>query len=163
MKLLLIGSMLFTGSSAVAMENEVVKENVGEAFSHVREMFQKRYQNNRISNLRETGFSYPSGIGFDNLTEDQQFAIISTIDQINATYNWATMTDEDIDEALSVIKEEMQLLHEELGIETPVFHNRLQDGLEARGFNHRNRNREDCTNQEIITEPDNTDNDSDEV
>lgn len=117
MKLFLIGTLLFSGGSAAAMQNETVKENVTEMYQNVRQRVQKRVKENVYENLKETGFPYPSEERLANLTEDQQTAILTAIDQINATYDFSTMTDDEIKEALLVIEEELNLLADELGLD----------------------------------------------
>ena len=117
MKLLLIGSMLFTGGSAVAMQNETVNEEVTQAYNQTKVMFQKGFRGNMLETVKETGYPYPNEAMLENLTEEQQVALLTAVDQINATYNWATMSDEEILDALQAIKADMELLHEELGIE----------------------------------------------
>ncbi len=118
MKLLLIGSMLFTGGSAAAMQNETVNGEVTQAYNQAKVIFQKGFRGNMLETVKENGYPYPNEVMLENLTEEQEIALLTTIDQINATYNWATMSDEEILDALQIIKAEMKQLHEELGIET---------------------------------------------
>ncbi len=134
MKLLLIGSMLFTGGSAVAMQNETVNEEVAQAYNQAKVMFQKGFRGNMLETVKENGYPYPNEAMLENLTEEQEVALLTAIDQINATYNWATMSDEEILEALQVIKADMELLHEELGIEA------LQTKTQKRTRKGRNHN-----------------------
>ena len=101
MKLFLIGTLLFSGGGAAAMQNENVNETVTQMYQNVRQRVQKRVRENAFESIKETGYPYPSEERLATLTEDQQFAIISAIDQVNATYDWANMTDEEIQEALS--------------------------------------------------------------
>lgn len=119
MKLFLIGTLLFTGGGAAAMQNDTVNERVTDAYKNVRQRVQKRVKENSFDRIRENGFPYPSEERLENLTEEQQTAIISAIDQINATYDFSSMTDEEITAALLVIEEEMNLLADELGLEIP--------------------------------------------
>ncbi len=138
MKLFLIGTLLFSGGSAVAVQNEEVRENVTEMYKNVRERVQKRVKENSFENIRENGFPYPSEERLAELTEEQQVALVTAIDQINATYNWSEMTDEEIQEALLVVQEEMELLAEELGLEVPE--NFMQKRFRSR-VNRRTRER----------------------
>lgn len=132
MKLIIIASALLSGGG-LAMQNETVKEEVKERFHQARERFQERRHNNIVESIKENGvFPYPSEEKLANLTEEQQFEIISAIDQINATYDWVNMTDEEIEEALEVIKEEMKVLKEELGIETQPFKDRFKRRMKQR-------------------------------
>lgn len=119
MKLFLIGTLLFSGGSAAAMQNEEVREGVTNIYKNVRERVQKRVKEHTFENIRENGFPYPNEERLANLTEEQSIAIISAIDQVNATYDWANMSDEEIKEALLVVQEEMKVLCDELGLEMP--------------------------------------------
>lgn len=119
MKLFLIGTLLFSGGTAAAMQNDTVRENVSGMYNHVRERVANRAKERSIDKLREEGFPYPSDERLANLTEEQQFAIISAIDQINATYDFSLMSDEEIKETLRIIHQEMEVLADELGIDIP--------------------------------------------
>lgn len=119
MKLFLIGTLLFSGGSAAAMQNEHVRENVSNVYQKVRERVAKRAKENIYENIKENGLPYPSEEKLEQLTEEQQVAIIGAIDQFNATYDWANMTEEEMKVALETVKEEMNLLFEELGLEVP--------------------------------------------
>ncbi len=119
MKLFLIGTLLFSGGTAVAMQNEEVRESTVNMYKNVRERVAKRVAQRGIENVKENGFPYPSEERLENLTEDQQIAILTTIDQFNATYDWANMTDEEIKDALESCKEELDLLFDEIGLEVP--------------------------------------------
>ncbi|AIO19686.1 hypothetical protein KQ51_01812 [Candidatus Izimaplasma bacterium HR1] len=130
MKLFLIGTLLFSGGGVAAIQNEDIRENVTDMYKNVRERVQKRVQENSCENLRENGFPYPSEERLANLTEEQQVAIVIAIDQINATYDFGAMTDDEIIEAMLVIQEELNLLADELGLDIP------DNWLQAR-FRHR--------------------------
>ncbi len=119
MKLFLLGTLLFSGGGAIAMQNETVKENVSDMYHNVRQRVQKRVKENSFDRLRENGYPYPSEEKLATLTEEQQTAILTAIDQINATYDWINMTDEEIKEALAVVQDELNLLAEELGLDLP--------------------------------------------
>ena len=105
MKALLAASMLFSGGSAVALQNENVADTVTEAANQVVYRVQNMFRGNQVENVKENGLPYPSEEYLSSLTEDQAFAITSAIDVINATYDWSNMTDEEIEEALSAVKE----------------------------------------------------------
>ena len=117
---LLIATMLMSGGSAVAMQNPEISDKVNESASKVMYQVKNMFKGSQIENLRENGFSYPSEEYLSNLTEDQAFEVVSTIDQINAVYDWANMTDEEIEDALVLVKAEMSALYTELGIEAPM-------------------------------------------
>ena len=119
MKLFLIGTLLFSGGSAAAMQNETVNENVTGIYQNVRERVQKRVKENTFQNLKENGFPYPSETRLENLTEEQQVAIITAIDQINARYDFTSMTDEELTTACIDIQAELNLLADELGLDIP--------------------------------------------
>lgn len=120
MKLFLIGTLLLSGGSAAAMQNEEVRENVKEMYQNVRQRVQKGVKENIFENIKEDGFPYPPEERLEALTEDQRVALLTTIDQINATYDWANMTDEEIRETLALVHEELELLAEELGFDFPT-------------------------------------------
>ena len=117
---LLIATMLMSGGSAVAMQNPEISDKVNESASKVMYQVKNMFKGSQIENIRENGFSYPSEEYLSNLTEDQAFEVVSTIDQINAVYDWANMTDEEIEDALVLVKAEMSALYTELGIEAPM-------------------------------------------
>jgi hypothetical protein len=117
MKGLLLVSALFTSGGAVAAQNETVHEVINENVVRVKEMFQQRQGGLDLDSVRENGFPYPSEERLAQLTEEQAFELISFIDQVNATYDFASMTDEELQATLDEIKLELQALHEELGIE----------------------------------------------
>ncbi len=119
MKLFLIASMVLGGSGAVAMTNEEVREDVrGFVEERVNERMQARHEE-RLETLREEGLQYPEGEEFLALTEEQQAAIIELIDEYNATYDFSTLTDEEIKDVLQAFKADLELLAEELGFELP--------------------------------------------
>lgn len=120
MKALLIASMLFSGGSAVAMQNEEISETVTDTASQVMYKVQNMFKGNQVENVKEDGFPYPSEEYLSALTEEQVFEITSAIDVINATYDWSNMTDEEIITALKLIKLELHDLYLELGIEGPM-------------------------------------------
>ncbi|MEC9485542.1 MAG: hypothetical protein UMR38_06670 [Candidatus Izemoplasma sp.] len=119
MKLLLLGSMLFTGGSAVAMQNEDVNAAVNEGVDHVVQAVQHRLGRRLADTVSETGFPYPNETVLAQMTEEQAFAITSEIDQINAEYDWVNMSEEEIAVALEEIHERLDLLYTELGLELP--------------------------------------------
>lgn len=120
MKLFIIGSLLFSGGSAAAMQNETVNEEVTNIYNQVKTRVQKRFKKELYNEVKETGFPYPSEEFLSTLTEDQALAIVTEIDMINATYNWSTMTDTEIKDALLLVKDQMIELYDELGIEVPL-------------------------------------------
>ncbi len=120
MKLFLIGAMLFSGGSAVAYQNDTVQETVSERYQQVRENVQNRFKKNVKETVQETGFPYPSEKYLATLTEEQSTAILTFIDQVNATYDWTNMTDEEVTEALLIVKDECAALYAELGLESPA-------------------------------------------
>lgn len=123
---LLIATMLMSGGSAVAMQNEEINTVVNETANKVMYQVQNMFKGSQIENVRENGFSYPSDEYLASITEDQAFQIVSTIDVINATYDWANMTDEEIEAALVLVKAELNALYTELGIEGPMTQTKTQ-------------------------------------
>jgi hypothetical protein len=132
MKLLALGFALLSGGSAVAMENETVSETVTNTATQIRTMIQKKLQGNLFETVKESGFPYPSEEYLAALTEDQAFEIVSAIDVINATYDWQNMTDEEIIDALALVKVEMQELYTALGVESPAVQTRTQTRTQTR-------------------------------
>jgi hypothetical protein len=120
MKLIAIGAALLSGG-VMATENEAVNEVVTKAYEQVKEMVQARFGQNVIETVKEEGaYPYPNDTFLSTLTEEQAFAITSAIDVVNAEYDWANMTDEEIEAAVLEVKAELQALHTELGIEAPM-------------------------------------------
>jgi hypothetical protein len=118
MKLLIIGSLLFSGGGAVAMQNEAVNEEVTARYTQVKAaVLKQRLKRNLLQEVKETGFPYPCEEFLTTLSEEQQVAILTEIDFINATYDWPNMTDDEIQEALIVSKTSLDTLYEELGVE----------------------------------------------
>lgn len=116
----IIATMLLSGGSAVAMQNQEVNQAVNHTANKVMLQVGNMFKGSRLENIRENGFTGPSEAFLSTLTEDQVFQITSAIDVINATYDWANMTDEEIRDALVLVKAEMEALYAELGIEAPM-------------------------------------------
>lgn len=124
MKLFLIATMIFGGGTAVAATNE---ETVSEFKTRVRNWVEHRREDRkeqRIETIKENGLQYPKQEFLDTLTEEQELAIVTLIDQYNAEYVFSEMTDEEIFVVLDALKLEMDALFEELGIEKPEFDKR---------------------------------------
>ena len=121
MKLLLLGSALFSGG-VVATESEVVVETVKEFSQQV----QNRFSNNQATNIQETGFPYPSEEFLATITEDQALQVISYIDVVNATYDWANMSEDEINAVLVEVRTDLHDLYLELGIEGPMTQTRTR-------------------------------------
>ena len=117
---LIIATMLMSGGSAVAMQNEDINNAVNDTASKLMYQVGNMFKGSRIENIRENGFSLPNEEFLSTLTEEQVFEITSAIDVINATYDWANMTDEEIEAACVLVKAEMDALYLELGIEAPM-------------------------------------------
>lgn len=128
MKLLLLGSLLFSGGSAVAMQNETVNNEVSQAYNRIRVMVRTGFKGSMVERVKENGFPYPSEQQCEHLTDEQEAILMTTIDQINAEYDWANMTDEEIELALQEIKVELDALREELGIYAPQMQQRSHHG-----------------------------------
>ncbi len=116
---LLIATLVFGGGSAIAMQNDDIHTKVDEQTSKVMYQVKNMFKGTRIDNIRENGLSYPSDEFLSTLTEEQAFQVISAIDVINATYDWANMTDEEIMSALVQVKADMSALYTDLGIDGP--------------------------------------------
>ena len=120
MKALLAATMLFSGGSAVAMQNEEVTGTIINTASQVMYKVQNMFRGNQVENIKEDGFPYPSEEYLNSLTDEQVFEITSAIDVINATYDWNNMTDEEIMDALAQVKTELHDLYVQLGIDGPM-------------------------------------------
>ena len=118
MKLLLMASLML-GGGGVAATNEQVQQKVENSYNQVKVMVQKQFKGSMIERVKETGFPYPNETFLSQLTDEQEAIYLGAIDQINAEYDWTNMTDEEIIEALQLIKAELTALRDELGIEAP--------------------------------------------
>lgn len=123
---ILIATMLMSGGTAVAMQNSEINASVNQTASKVMTQVRSMFKENLFETIKEDGFSCRNEEWFASLTEDQQFQINSAIDVINATYDWANMTDEEIEDALVLVRVEMNALYIELGIEAPMTQTRAQ-------------------------------------
>lgn len=132
MKLFLLGTALLSGGGAVAMQNEDVQEHVYNMTEHARYVIQHRVKNRLLDEVKETGFPYPPQEYLDSLTDEQEALVLTTIDQINTEYDWANMTDEEIIDALQLVKTEMDALYEELGIDGPTLRQRVREYIQER-------------------------------
>jgi len=137
---LLIAAMVMGGGTTVAMQNQEVNQTVNDTASKVMLQVGNMFKGSKLENVRENGFTGPSEEFLSTLTEDQAFQITSTIDVINATYDWANMTDEEIEEALVLVKAEMEALYEELGIEAPMIQTKTQTRTQTRNRKGKNWN-----------------------
>jgi hypothetical protein len=142
---LLIAAMVMGGGSTVAMQNQEVNQAVNDTANEVMLQVGNMFRGTRLENVKENGFTGPTEEFLSTLTEDQVFEITSTIDVINATYDWANMTDEEIQDALVLVKAEMETLYAELGIEAPMIQTqtRTQNGTQQ-GKQSRTRDSENC-------------------
>ncbi len=139
MNLLLVGSLILGGGSAVAMQNENVAEFASNTVNQAKVMFQQKSRGASIDALKETGFPYPNEEFLSTLTDEQAFQIVSAIDVINATYDFSTMTDEEITDALHEIRLELHDLYVELGIEGPMVQTRARTHTRSGHGQHGNR------------------------
>ncbi|MCF7925339.1 MAG: hypothetical protein K9L26_02295 [Candidatus Izimaplasma sp.] len=167
MKLLLIGSMLFTGGGAVAMQNETVSTVVNENAKQAITTVQNRLGRRLAENVTETGFPYPPQQFMDTLTEDQVFAITSEIDQINAEYDWQNMTEDEIRVALEDIHTRLDTLYTDLGLELPAIQNQHRGMNRQQGrhgqFNDERSYDGQCPYDEVEEDTSPTDTDADTV
>jgi hypothetical protein len=125
---LLVAAMVMGGSSGVALTNETVRDTVSETATQTFEKVQNMFKGTQIETVRAEGFAYPSEEYLAGLTEDQAFQVVLAIDVINATYDWANMTDEEIIDALAIVKLDLQELYDELGIEGPTVQTQARKG-----------------------------------
>lgn len=132
MRLLVLGSLLLSSGTAVAMQNETVQEEASNLYQRARYHVVRRFQARLVDTVQESGFPYPPESYLENLTEEQQTAVLTTIDQINAEYDWANMSEEEIVDALRAIRDEMQALYDELGIEGPTLRERIREAIQHR-------------------------------
>ena len=123
---LLVATMVMASGSGLAMTNETVRENVSDSANTMMVQVKNMFKGSQIENVKAEGFAYPSEEFLATLTEDQAFQVVSAIDVINATYDWANMSDEEIIAALDLVKLELQDLYTELGIEGPLVQSQSQ-------------------------------------
>jgi len=131
MKLLLMASLML-GGGGVAATNEQVQTRVENTYNQVKVMVQKGFKGSMIERGKETGFPYPPQDYLDTLTEEQEALILTTIDQINATYDWPNMTDEEIIEALKVAKDELKAVYDELELDPPRVIDNIRKRIQER-------------------------------
>lgn len=130
----LIATMVFSGGSAVAMQNEEINETVTNVMTETASKVQNMFKGGNPARITEEGLPYPSEEYLATLTEEQAFQISSAIDVVNASFDWANMTDEEIRFALDEFKLELQALYAELGIEGPIVQTQTRRGpSEGRG------------------------------
>lgn len=128
MKLFLLGTMILSGGAVAT--NETVQEEVTNVYNQAKVMVQKGFQGSMIDRVKESGFPYPNETFLAQLTDEQEALYLTAIDQINAEYDWQNMTDEEIIDALAVVKEELTALKAELGIDV--------EAVQARAGKHWN-------------------------
>ena len=87
-------------------------------YNNVRNNMQERFSN-ILDNIREDGFVLKEDCPLD-LTEEQQLAIEAKVAEINAEYDFSSMTDEELKTTLTQIKVELDELFTELEIERPM-------------------------------------------
>ena len=117
-----------------------MNEDVQDACVDAYKEFRGSMRQNFVSNIQENGFPYPSEEYLSALTEEQRVAVISQIDVINATYDFSSMTDEELKTALDVIRTELHAFYEEQGIVPPMAQAREHFREEFRN-RHENGNR----------------------
>lgn len=120
MKAILIATMIFSGGSALALQNETVSAAVNDTSSNIIVKVKGMFNSGHRQQISEAGIPYPCEEYLLTLTEEQQTAIVSAIDVINARYDWSTMTNEEIAIALQEATTELEALYVELGLEFPM-------------------------------------------
>lgn len=130
MKLLMVGSLLFSGAGAVAMQDQDVNTSVSNFYNRAKVAVAHQFRQNQFDRIREEGFPYPPQAYLDTLTDEQEAVIMTAIDQINAEYDFSTMTDDQIIEVLQTERENLLSVYEDLGLEAPqirsIIRNRIQ-------------------------------------
>jgi hypothetical protein len=126
-KMIMVGTA-FLGGGTAAMQNEEVQEFVGNTIEHVQGMF--RGQVNDVASVVEVGYQLPPEALLETLTDEQVAALTAFVDDVNATYDFASMTEEEVLAALADIKVLQDALFDELGIEAPqgAFATKLRKG-----------------------------------
>lgn len=140
MRLFLIGTLLLGGGSAAAMQSETVRTDVADGYQHVRQVLARRVYHRMIDEVQDHGFPYPPEDYLATLTDEQAALILTTIDQINATYDWPSMSDDEVREALKVARDELALVYEELELDPPAWRAELRERIQNR-IKNRVRNR----------------------
>lgn len=131
-KYLAIGSLIIAGGVTVAMTNETVNAGVTNTYEEVKGRFFKRGENKEPGGIVKNGIPYPSETYLETLSDDQALAITTQIDLLNATYDWANLTDEEFELAIEDAKTQLTALYEELGLEAPSFGKYLENRNERR-------------------------------
>jgi len=91
----------------------------GKIREHMKERFEERYAA-KLEELRTDGLLVPERLA--SMLDEEQLAVVQAkVDELNAEYDFASMTDDEIKVALEDIRVEFEALHDELGIEKPEF------------------------------------------
>jgi hypothetical protein len=72
---------------------------------------------NSVAYVQENGVAYLSDEVYALLTEEQATTLTALIDTYNETYDWASMTEEDIQTALETLKADLDTLETEFGVD----------------------------------------------
>jgi|GEM_PF-1968239 hypothetical protein len=131
-KLFVLGSLVAGTFGGVAMQNEEIREDVSNLYQRARQHVVVRARHNFVDSVREEGYPYPPQDVLDQLSDDQEALVMTTIDQINATYDWANMTDEELQIALTEVRGEMNDLFVELGIDPALIREQVRDHIQDR-------------------------------
>ncbi len=86
------------------------------------------YASLKLDAIRETGLVYPSDTVLALLTEEQALTVTTLIDTYNATYDWATLTDDELEAALDAFDVELDALEAEFGVNLDGHHDDSNHG-----------------------------------
>ncbi len=128
-RFLALGSLVAGTFGGVAMQNEGIREDVSNLYQRARQHVMVRAHHNFQETVREEGYPYPPQDVLDQLTDEQEAIIMTTIDQINATYDWANMTDDELQTTLSEVRAEMRDLFDELGVDPALVRESAQNRI----------------------------------
>jgi len=112
------------------MTDEQLKETLHEIKQELEELYEdygfihketkgnwKHHKHNieeHINTVKESGIPYPNENFSNLLTEEQLESITSKIDEVNAQYDFSSMTDEELRETLGSINQELKDLYNDL-------------------------------------------------
>jgi ribosomal protein L29 len=108
------------------VELEIEVPSLGE---RIRQVVQTKLGVVTVEEVKESGYPYPNEAFLANLTDEQTQAVTTFIDQVNATYDFTSMTDEEIEVVLDEIKADLHDLYDELGIQAPTLRERIKQGF----------------------------------
>ena len=125
MKIFLILSMTFGAGSYLAAESTDIDETITETAHSFINRVKQRHPKISLDSIRENGFPYPDNVYLESLTDEQVTTLVAYIDQVNVYYDFTNMSDDEIKDALFVIRADLKDLSLELSL--PNYHEFMMD------------------------------------